>query len=549
MAWARRGGSWKTWLSVLGVAFLFVLLRWNSFNAPFEHDEGEYAYSAWIMRRGLLPYEDAFLQKPPLIIYVYLFSQLLFSGLYWPPRILAVLFLAATIILTSLIARKEFPPASGLVTAWLLVPMLSFPWLTPFAANTEVFMLLPLMGALLIYVSRKAKANWRSWFLFGVCSSLALLFKPICVLTLLFIALVWATETWLKHRSWARVGKYLTAALAGGAITTVIILLPFLLQDGGRSFWECVIVFNFYYTQNFGSDIPFFWDFLKIFLRHWPVLFILTGGLFWLRPPRWWFYLGLLLISWLGISRSYFSHYYLLIIPFWALAAAYSWQTFSERVPFLKPAERRLVAVSGVVLIVFSFCWPYRQQLALTPAELVTWVYGTNHPFVESLEVAQQLARLTSPSDLVFIAGSEPQILYYARRESASRFVITYPLMWPTPQMTNYQTEAIDQLRANPPQAIVLSRGPNTGLWKVGRSTLLIDYLNQVLREDYHLVGGYLWRDDIGVWREPITSKEASQSSLLVFLRDGGKEEGKATPLNGKDWFDGRFFRRVSRYL
>lgn len=45
----------------LTVLFLFLLLlRWNSFEMPFERDEGEYAYSAWILRRGIMPYENSF---------------------------------------------------------------------------------------------------------------------------------------------------------------------------------------------------------------------------------------------------------------------------------------------------------------------------------------------------------------------------------------------------------------------------------------------------------------------------------------------------------
>ena len=55
---------------ILFISF-FVLLNWNSFSAPFERDEGEYAYSAWLLRTGDTPYQDSFLQKPPLIIYTY----------------------------------------------------------------------------------------------------------------------------------------------------------------------------------------------------------------------------------------------------------------------------------------------------------------------------------------------------------------------------------------------------------------------------------------------------------------------------------------------
>ena len=46
-----RGGSrWLGWLSFFCLAVLFVFLRWNSFNAPLTRDEGEYAYTAQLLR-------------------------------------------------------------------------------------------------------------------------------------------------------------------------------------------------------------------------------------------------------------------------------------------------------------------------------------------------------------------------------------------------------------------------------------------------------------------------------------------------------------------
>jgi len=43
------------WLGVLGLAILFVLLRWNNFNAPLIRDEGEYAYAAQLLLNSKLP--------------------------------------------------------------------------------------------------------------------------------------------------------------------------------------------------------------------------------------------------------------------------------------------------------------------------------------------------------------------------------------------------------------------------------------------------------------------------------------------------------------
>ena len=132
--------------------FLFALLNWNSFSAPFERDEGEYAYSAWLLRTGDTPYRDSFLQKPPLIIYTYLVGQIISPWAVWPPRVLASIFVFLTAILVGLIAMKEWGRIAGVFSAFIFLPFVGFPPLTPFSANTEKFMILPMVAILALFV-------------------------------------------------------------------------------------------------------------------------------------------------------------------------------------------------------------------------------------------------------------------------------------------------------------------------------------------------------------------------------------------------------------
>ena len=118
-------------LSVLGLMVLFVLPRLNGFSLPYERDEGEYAYDAWLLRQGYLPYQEDFLQKPPAIAYTYLLAQLVSPQSLWPIRLLAYLFTVGTILLTVWITKKEFGNLSGWVVAWVLTGMFSFPYLLP----------------------------------------------------------------------------------------------------------------------------------------------------------------------------------------------------------------------------------------------------------------------------------------------------------------------------------------------------------------------------------------------------------------------------------
>src|SRR5262249_29716186 len=61
----------REWALGLGVALLALLIRAPLFDLPFERDEGGYAYIAWRLEHGELPYREWFDQKPPGIFLAY----------------------------------------------------------------------------------------------------------------------------------------------------------------------------------------------------------------------------------------------------------------------------------------------------------------------------------------------------------------------------------------------------------------------------------------------------------------------------------------------
>src|SRR5580698_7960905 len=103
----RKKSSAGQWLALLGLAALFVALRWNNYAAPLDRDEGEYAYAAQLMVQDIAPYQHAFIQKPPAVFYSYALSNLLLPHVFWAPRLLADVFVALAILLLGFIARLE----------------------------------------------------------------------------------------------------------------------------------------------------------------------------------------------------------------------------------------------------------------------------------------------------------------------------------------------------------------------------------------------------------------------------------------------------------
>jgi hypothetical protein len=504
---------------IAGLLALFALTQWNSLNGPFERDEGEYAYAAWLMREGLAPYQHSFMQKPPMIIYTYWVSQLLSDKAFWPPRLLGAIFSALTAVLVGMIARKEYGSRCGWMSIWILLPLYSLPWLAPFAANTEKFMNLPMMGAIAVYVHHRQKASRGAWFLAGVLAALALMYKPICLIVLAFIFLIWASEARKSGLSTAAVIADLFISLLGSLCTVALTLSYFFSHSALSELWESSVLYNFAYSDLSSWTPDAFIRMMASFFRQWWVLWVLLVWFLIRRQGRWRFHLMLLLIALFSAYKDPNGHYYLMVLPFWAIVGAAGLDSLAETTVSKGWFRSKSLPVTATAMVIGFLCWPIGPQFFLNSSTLYRWSYAGN-PFHESPIVADQVALQSDPNDLVFIAGSEPQILYYAKRKSPTRFVIMYPLMLPTRYAERYQREVIESLQAHPPELVVLSQSPLSWLSNPASPQLLVPFLNEFIRsEAYEMVGGYLREEDRERWEEPVRQEQIPRCSLLLLKK------------------------------
>src|SRR3989338_2491442 len=509
-----------TIISVIGLCLLFIALQWNSFNAPFERDEGSYAYGAWLMTQNRVPYVDTFEHKPPLIYLPYLLAFFIDAAALWPVRLLAFLSFALTVGLVGLTAGREFGQRAGLIAMWLAVPLVMFPPLTPHAANTEKFMILPLMGLVAIYVFSRGKPG--SWPLFwaAVCGMAAILYKPIAVFAVLFVFVVWLVESWKERRSARETTANILFASGGAGLTFVLVMGYFLARGAGPAFWEQAVEFNRYYLASAGGlTFDFLFRHLGNFVRYWPALIFL---LFWIlvkRPKRAWFYLGLLTVSLATIFNTPYGHYYIMLMPIWAIISAISLDSLVGQISLSlkRPAWGGWLAFILMFLTLGSMLWPVRDWFILSPQEITARSYGMLNPFVEAPLVARKVAELTVPGDRVFVAGSEPEILYYAKRLAPSRQTNMYALMIDHPKALFYQKELISDLEKRPPKIIVWSRSPLSWLARQSSPRLVFAYLDKLLSERYDLVGGSIRHFASAHWQEPLKKKTYASCGLKVY--------------------------------
>ena len=506
---------------VLFLLFFFAL-HYNSFNTPFERDEGEYAYSAWLMQQHQPFYVHSFLQKPPLIIYTYYLAQIIKPFALWPPRLLGFIFTLISCLLLALIANKVYGRKTAWFTLFISPLLLSFSPLCALAANTEKFMLLPLIALLALFIFKRNKETRLVYFLAGVLSALAIFYKPLAFPPSAIIIIYWLGFKFLIERDSKKTFKSFLDIILGVVLVTFLVFLYPLLNGALGEFWKQVITFNLSYASDMKKYFPGqFFHYAGVFFKNlWPIILLVIASVF-LRPKYISLWVTLFLFSLLVIITTPIGHYYLLITPFLILLAAGSFSKLEEIISAKTIEVKNIIYFSFGLLIAIVYFSSLGEQLVLSPSELSAWVYGTNAPFIESSLMAQKIKEQTQADQKIFIAGSEPQIYYFSERESVSKFDITYPLNINTSGREDYQTKVVSDLKNNQAAAIVVSLGKDSGLWEKGSPRIFVDYLTRELESNYHLVGG----TKLNILMEPIwlNSKNISSQdnpSLLLYVRN-----------------------------
>ncbi|MFH1429675.1 MAG: glycosyltransferase family 39 protein [Candidatus Margulisiibacteriota bacterium] len=512
-------------LSGLGLCILFLLLRWNTVNIPLIRDEGEFAYDAWLMLKNIPPYLKAFSQTPPMTTYTYVLAYWLNPNAFCAPRIISYIFVALATMLLGLIARKEFGRGAGWIAAWVVTPLILFPAIRAFAAKQEKFLLLPLIGVLYAYIFWNKKSSYKQWFIAGLLSAITLLYKPTVLPIILFIFIVQIIETWQYIPELKELFKKIVWGVLGGVLAVIMAFAFYFAHNSLSAFWEGVITYNKYYLDYSGFGWPFFFQYLKLFWAHWWILVLFSAYFFIKRPPRWWFYLGLLISALFSTAGSAYYQYYIPLMPIWALVVTGGIVSLAQDLSQKIKLPAGYLRAGILVMVVFLLIWPSRQKLMLSPLQFqLEYFRGRDYlggnPFYESPIVAKKVQQITSTDDYVYIAGSEPQILYYARRQSPTRFIWAYPLTQ-TSMALKYQKEVIQALEMFPPEVIVFVKDNRSWLRDENSPVLIFDYLNSLQQKKYRPIGGFVQTRQGGFWHEPLIAGlyPKSQYSLIVYKK------------------------------
>ena len=99
----------KLIVALAAITLFAVALRLPHLGLPLDRDEGEYAYAAWRLLEGGLPYRDAFDLKSPGIYGLYALALALFGHGVEAIRLLAAIFVAGTVLAVYALGRNRRP--------------------------------------------------------------------------------------------------------------------------------------------------------------------------------------------------------------------------------------------------------------------------------------------------------------------------------------------------------------------------------------------------------------------------------------------------------
>ncbi len=478
------------------ICLLPVLLYVPFLNEPFMRDEGFYAATAQSMLEGGVPYRDAFDNKPPLIFGWYAFSFIVFGQHLWAPRLLVSLLLSLTTLLVYWEGRLLFSAKAGLLAAAAFALSIG---LAEFEtnANTEYFMLLPMVGALVAFTLGQ-RTHRLSWYLLsGFLSGLAIMTKEVSLFNFALL-LAFAVVPTLQERRWKRLVSGPSGALLLGCGTAFwATALPFLVLGALGDFFDAVVRYAWQWSGelSWGTKIskalraP---PYLLFVAGPW-VLASLLGILFTVRDRpegKNWLLVGWLLASAVGVASPgrFYDHYYVQLLPAMSLlvpAGAYFLQKRWQQPP-IRAAAYLLVPLSILAPVVISAdvylqpSYAARHEAKYPDDPLALWE-------IQSPELAAYIRQRTNEGDYIYNLGFNSELYFYARRRSPTRFLFSRPLEVDK----GLVPKALAELERNKPIYIIDSARYET--WRERR--YYPPEIEAFIEEHYHYAGKVYYAD------------------------------------------------------
>jgi len=457
----ERSSVRQTVLLIAGLVLITAAVRIPLLGVPFERDEGEYAYIAWRLGHNELPYRDWVDQKPPAIFWVYRAALTLPVDPIRAVHLAALLFSAASTGALFFLALRFMNRFWAVSAAALFALLSADPFAQGTAANTEIFMLLPIILSQIAFLRSIDKPR-NVWLMLacGALSGVAIAFKQVAAVNWLLLVALYPVFA-ASERRWRNSLAFVAWSTAGLMAVLGSIALYFWTRHGLSQLVDNVFTHNLEYigAMTWSDRLQFCSESLTRLARAETLVWIFSAAgliaLVIVRKGKWLAFLaGWLIASMIGVSASgyFFPHYFQQLLPPLALTAAVGAKWLSELRPWRNSCVPRALFSLLLVILPLKTLWPF--WFNYTPADAVRKIYPGNF-FAEMPKFAARIAQVTTPEQRVFVFGAEPELLFYAQRVSATRYIFLFPLYGPYRNVREKQIAAAEEIqRAAPATAV-----------------------------------------------------------------------------------------------
>ena len=298
------------------------------------------------MLNGHLPYTHLWDIKPPLAFAFYACAIALFGKSIVSIRIAGALCITAAAFFTFLLGKNLWGRGTGFLGAVLFIAMSSMGLASGQAVMPEYIALVPMLGALCLLIMRKPTSV--VLFFSGALMAIAAMIR----LNLAYVSLAGGILAVLvpaapKPRSFKHILNCALAYIAGNSLIVALAFLPYAATGNGQLWWRAVVLAALSYS---GSQLSFLQTFQSQMQYIWACMTDIHSGLFmlcWLVWAGGTAGLAAGFINWKGTPQAKknglvllavflaateisilkggatYPHYYIQLVPFMALAAAF----------------------------------------------------------------------------------------------------------------------------------------------------------------------------------------------------------------------------------
>jgi hypothetical protein len=522
---------WQTAAAVAVILIAYVALRLPGISVPLDRDEGAFGYMGQSINAGKLPYLDGVDHKPPIAFYINAFALRFVPPTEQGIHMFLLLYNSLTLLCMFYLGKCYFRSLSaGLWCAFAFGVFSASPAIQGFTASTEMWMLLPIALSLLLAVLGVQRRNSMLLVLSGVAGAVACWTKQTAFTSILFVFIFVCfsgpgTEPGPAAPSLAVRLRAVACWMLGAVGFSGLLISYFYIQGifGAFFYWSFLHNVSYAEGRTLTKTLSAFQERLVEIVSG--DFVILSAGIIaavWRvikKDRKAYFVLGFLALSFLGTFPGFsYRHYFAQLAPAVGLAGGYGFFVLAEH--FRKPDRRAMIAIACGLL---ALCVPVAvnsQYFLERDPDKISRYYFQYNPFPESKQLASYLADSTSPADKVFIVGSEPEILFYARRQSPSSFLMIYPLTNSYPRTKEFQQTVWNDLQKALPRVILkVANIPGSYMWDGVADISILDRLDDLIRRNYVVDQVLLVNKYQGVWASSDGAIPPKASCIYVCKR------------------------------